>query len=402
MSLMPLSEARQRMLAAASVLTEIETAPLGSSGGRTLASDLLALRTQPPFAASAMDGYAVRAGDLAAGGILRVVGESAAGHPFGGTVGSGQAVRIFTGAPVPTGSDTVIIQENVTKLDGGCISTNVIEPFGRHIRGAGVDFQTGDLLLTGGMVLDSRHIGLAASMGHAALPVRRKPRVMIVSTGDELAEPGASLGEAQIVSSNSVALAALAEAAGGTAFDLGIVKDSRDATSEAIARACENADLVVTSGGASVGDHDFVQDALKANGFDIAFWKVAIRPGKPLMFGSKGGLLCLGLPGNPVSSQVCGLLFLKPLLRKMLGQPDAAYDRREPAVLGAPLAANDIREEYMRAKLARSADGDLVATPFVTQDSSIQRLMAAADALIIRPALSPAMPAGAKCEIIRL
>ncbi len=402
MSLMPPQEARRRMLAAAGVITDIEHAPLADCAGRTLAHDLAALRTQPPFAASAMDGYAVRVQDLASLQALDVIGESAAGHPYRGSVQAGQAVRIFTGAPVPSGADTVIIQENVTGLGSTSITPSVIEPKGRHIRAAGLDFSTGDVLLTNGTMLDARHLGLAASMGHPALPVRRKPRVAILSTGDELVLPGEMTGDGQIVSSNAVALAALIEAEGGMALDLGIVGDSKGATIAAIGRACEGADLVITSGGASVGEHDVVQDALKANGFDIAFWKVAIRPGKPLMFGVRETVLCLGLPGNPVSSQVCGLIFLRPLLRKLLGQPDAAQDLREMAVLGRALPANDLREEYMRARLSREGDGVLTATPFASQDSSIQRLMAIADALVIRPAHAPAAPAGAPCEIIRL
>ena len=390
------------MLAATTVITDIEHVPLGRCAGRTLAQDLAALRTQPPFNASAMDGYAVRAQDLAASKPLDVIGEAAAGHVFRGTVQAGQAVRIFTGAPVPAGADTVIIQENVTGLGTDRITPTATEPVGRHIRAAGLDFRVGDLLLKAGTVLDSRHLGLAASMAYSELPARRRPRVAIVSTGDELVLPQDVPMEGQIVSSNAVALSALVEAVGGMATDLGIVRDTRAATIEAIARASQGADLVVTSGGASVGEHDFVQDALKANGFGIEFWKVAIRPGKPLMFGVKGSVLCLGLPGNPVSSQICGLIFLVPLLRKLLGQPHPAQENREMAVLGRPLPANDLREEYMRATLARDADGRLIATPFASQDSSIQRLMAAADALMIRPAHAPASPAGTPCEIIRL
>ncbi len=390
------------MLAAASVIADVEQVEVGDCAGRTLAQHLPALRTQPPFAASAMDGYAVRAEDLSAGKALDVIGEAAAGHPFRTLLQAGQAVRIFTGAPVPAGADTVIIQENVTGLGSERITPSVIEPKGRHIRNAGLDFMTGDSLLTPGTVLDSRHLGLAASMGYSKLPVRRKPRVAIVSTGDELVLPGDVPGEGQIVSSNAVALAALVAATGGTALDLGIVRDSKAATIEAIKLACEGSDLVVTSGGASVGEHDFVQDALKANGFGIEFWKVAIRPGKPLMFGVRGNVLCLGLPGNPVSSQVCGLIFLAPLLRRLLGQSDPVHMIREMAMLGRPLPANDLREEYMRATLVRKADGTLVATPFDSQDSSIQRLMAAADALVIRPAYAPAAPTGSLCEIIRL
>ncbi|MCX7324939.1 MAG: molybdopterin molybdotransferase MoeA [Hyphomicrobiales bacterium] len=377
--------ARARMLAAASTLQGTETVPLVSALGCTLAGDVTALRTQPPFAASAMDGYAIRAADLVGLLPLRVIGEAMAGHPFGGIVGPMEAVRIFTGAPVPNGSDAILIQENAQGVGAGVITPTQVQQVGRFVRPAGLDFRTGDCLLKAGTVLDARHIGLAASMGHGVLSVRRRPRISLLATGDELVLPGTPPGSR-----------------GGAADDQGIVPDDSDTTRRAIANAAEGCDLIVTSGGASVGDHDFVQAALVANGFSIGFWKIAVRPGKPLMFGVRGSTLCLGLPGNPVSSMVCAILFLEPLLRKLLGQPNPDADRSEGALLGRALPANDLREEYMRASLRRDDACNLVATPFSSQDSSIQRLMASADALLIRPAHAPAAEAGTPCRIIRL
>ena len=402
MSLMAPDVARARMLAAAVTLPGTQTVTLVGARGRTLAEGVMALRTQPPFAASAMDGYAVRATDLAGLAPLRVLGEAKAGHPFRGTVGPGNAVRIFTGAPVPHGADTILIQENAQGVGTGIITPTQAEHAGRFVRSAGLDFRSGDCLLKAGTVLDARHIGLAASMGHSVLTVRSQPRVAILSTGDELALPGAALRDGQIVSSNAYALAAFVESLGGLADDQGIVADDADATRLAIANAADRSDLIVTSGGASVGDHDFVQAALVANGFAINFWKIAVRPGKPLMFGVRGSTLCLGLPGNPVSSVVCAILFLEPLLRRLLGQPNPDADRSEGALLGRALPANDLRQEYMRASIGRDDAGNLVATPFTSQDSSIQRLMASADALLIRPANAPAAEAGSACRIIRL
>jgi molybdopterin molybdotransferase len=401
MALVPPRDALERMLAAVNAPTAIETAPLAEASGRTLARDLAALRTQPPFPASAMDGYAVRAADLAPGRPLRVIGEAAAGHPHGGAVGAGEAVRIFTGAPVPAGADTILIQENAERRGAEILPLQTETP-GRFVRPAGLDFRTGDMLLKAGQVIGPRHLQLAASMGHATLPVRVRPRVAVLSTGDELVPPGAEPGPGQIVSSNAMALTALCRRAGADAVDLGIVPDDADATAAAVARAAEGADLILTSGGASVGDHDFVQGALAAAGFTIGFWKVAVRPGKPLMLGQRGALLAIGLPGNPVSSMVCGLIFVLPVIRKLLGQPDPDMIAREPAILGRDLPANDLREEYMRARLSRDEGGRLVATPFASQDSSIQRLLAEAEALLIRAAHAPAAQAGDACEIIRL
>jgi molybdopterin molybdotransferase len=402
MSMTSPAEARRRILGAATPILDIEHLGLDACLGRTLASAVAALRTQPPFAASAMDGYAVRADDLAIGRALRVTGQSAAGHPFQSGVGPGEAVRIFTGAVVPDGADTILIQESATQRPDGTVMPTQTETKGRFVRRAGLDFCTGDILLDAGLVLDGRHLGLAASMGHVTLPVRRKPRIAILSTGDELVMPGTETGLGQIVSSNAIALSATARRAGAEPRDFGIVPDTLGATRDAITRASHDADILVTSGGASVGEHDFVQEALKGAGFSIAFWKVAVRPGKPLMLGVRGQTICIGLPGNPVSSMVCALLFMVPLIRHMLGQATADADSRELARLACALPANDMREEYMRASLSRGADGHWIATPFPVQDSSVQRLLAAADALLIRPAHAPAAAAGDACQFIRL
>jgi molybdopterin molybdotransferase len=402
MSLIAPGEAKRRMLAATAPLMDTETLPLFKAHGRTLAADLVARRTQPPFTASAMDGYAVKAADLAEGRPLRVIGEASAGHPFSGAIAAGEALRIFTGAVVPAGADTILIQENAEIDADGRVLARQTEPVGRFIRPAGLDFHEGDRLLRAGMTLTPPRLALAASMGHAALPVWRRPRVAVLSTGDELVAPGAPLKPGQIVSSNTYAVAALIEAAGGEAIDHGIVPDDAAATEAAITEASASADLLVTCGGASVGDHDFVQAALKRTGFAIEFWRVAIRPGKPLMFGVRGGRPCLGLPGNPVSSYMCALLFLQPLIRRLLGDPAAGEDPRETALLTVPVPANDLREEYMRAQLAHDPSGGLGVTPFALQDSSVQRIMAEADALIVRPPHAPALPAGAPVPIIRL
>lgn len=401
MALLAPADALSRILAAAFPLRDIEQVPLAEADGRTLAHNLPALRTQPPFPASAMDGYAVRAVDLAPGQALAVVDRSTAGHPATRTVRQGEAIRIFTGAAVPEGADTILIQENTRAASDISVTPAQTERPGRHIRKAGVDFAQGDVLLREGLRLAPRHLGLAASMGHAMLPVRRRPRVAIISTGDELVLPGSLPGPAQIVSSNASALAGLVREAGGEAIDLGIAPDDPQATEDAIRRAAAQADIVVTSGGASVGDHDLVQAALTRSGFRIDFWKVAIRPGKPLMFGSATDRLAVGLPGNPVSGFVCALLFLQPLIRRMLGQSGDISPSREPARLGRDLPPNDLREEYMRAALTRGPGGGWIATPLPDQDSSLQRVLAEADGLVIRPADAPAAKAGDACLIIR-
>jgi molybdopterin molybdotransferase len=396
MSLLPVDDAVARLLAGVEPLAG-ESVSLADALGRVLAEDLSARLTQPPFPASAMDGYAVRAEDAQAGARLEVIGMSRAGARFDGTLRRGKAVRIFTGAPVPEGADSILIQENARR-DGDTIEATESAVAGRHLRPAGLDFRQGDILLRAGSALGPHAISLAASMGHAALPVRRRPRVAILANGDELVPPGSTPGPDQIVSSNGVGLAALVRQAGGEAIDLGIAPDKREAISAFVGKAA-GADILVTSGGASVGEHDLVQEALKASGMALDFWRIAMRPGKPLMVGRLGATRVLGLPGNPVSTFVCAELFLKPLIRAMLGLPTAT--EIATATLGAPMPANDSRQDYVRATIAHTSAG-LVATPFTVQDSSMLSTLAAADALIVRPIDAPAASVGESVPVLLL
>jgi len=400
-ALMPVADALSAVLAGADPLPE-EMVALDSAHHRVLARDLAASRTQPPQAMSAMDGYAVRAIDAArAAARLKVIGEIAAGQPFERAVGAGEAVRIFTGGVIPEGADAVIIQEDTVVEDGGITITEAAIP-GRHIRPAGVDFRKGDVLLAGGRRLTDRDLSLAAGMNYPQLPVRRRPKVAILATGDELVMPGETPGPGQIVYSNGYALRALARDEGAETIDLGIAADTIEATTDGIRRARElGADILVTTGGASVGDHDLVKRSLEAEGVAMAFWRIAMRPGKPMMHGRLGAMRVIGLPGNPVSSYVCGFLFLVPLIRRLSGR-SAVHHRRETALLGRNAAANDLREDYLRARLEWRGDGALIATPVDHQDSSLLGNLAAARALVIRPPFAPAAGAGAACEILRL
>ncbi|GGG24315.1 gephyrin-like molybdotransferase Glp [Chelatococcus composti] len=403
MALTPVADALAGILAGASPIREQETVPLDRAEGRTLAADVAALRTQPPFPASAMDGFAVRAADVATvPARLALIGTSAAGHAFTGTVGPGQCVRIFTGAPVPAGADAILIQENA-RAEGNMVEALSPVTAGRFVRQAGLDFREGEVLLRAGRRLGPSAVALAAAMGHATLPVVRRPRVAILATGDELVRPGEPTGPDQIVASNTYAVAAIAERAGAEALDLGIARDDLPALTAAIDAARDaGADVLVTLGGASVGDHDLVQRALAARGWELGFWRIAMRPGKPLMHGRLGAMTVLGLPGNPVSSIVCSLIFLVPLVRALSGDPDAGAVATQPARLGVDLPANDERQDYLRARLTAGEDGTLVATPFPRQDSSMLRLMAEAEALVVRAPHAPAARAGDPCRIIRL
>ena len=401
--MIPVAEARARIVGRFAPLPA-EIVPLSAAAGRVLAHDVPARLTQPPMAVSAMDGYAVRAADTQAPGArLRLVGEAPAGRPFGGAVGPGETVRIFTGGPVPAGADAILIQENAERDgDGVTVAGPVAE--GRYIRPAGLDFSEGDVLLPAGRVLRPRDIGLAAAVNAPWLPVVRKPVVAVLATGDEIVLPGDPVGPGQIVSSNSWALAAFVERNGGTAQNLGIAGDDPAALQAAV-RTMDRADLLVTTGGASVGEHDLIQSALGAIGLEVDFWKIAMRPGKPLIFGAlkqeSGSTPFLGLPGNPVSALVCALMFMAPVLQRMLGRP-ADGPPTETAILGADLAANDEREDYLRATLSTDGAGRPVATPFAKQDSSMLSRLAAADALIVRPPHAPPAAAGDSATIIPL
>ena len=401
--LLPVEEALARVLASAGAPMEEERVALSEAFGRTLARDLVAMRTQPPFANSAMDGYAVRAGDCAkipAG--LTVVGESAAGRAFAGTLGAGQAIRIFTGAPIPEGADAVVIQED-TQREGNAVAVAAAVRPGENIRLAGLDFAEGAVLARAGTRLTPRAVALAAAAHHPDVWVRRRPRVAILATGDELVAPGERLGPSQIVASNNFFIAGLVEACGGTPLDLGIAIDEPAALAAKIDAAREaRADVLVTLGGASVGDYDLVQKALTDAGMELGFWRIAMRPGKPLMHGRLAGLRVLGLPGNPTSSAVCGVLFLRPLLLALLGDPAAADDPAEPARLAAPLPANGVRQDYMRATLSRGADGRWLASALPDQDSSLVRMLALANGLIVRPIGAPPAAEGEGCRVIPL
>src|SRR6266436_2552086 len=386
---MPVADALATILAGAEPLAE-EMVALDVAFHRVLARDIAALRTQPPQAMSAMDGYAVRAADAAKiQARLKVIGEVAAGRPFGQPIGPGEAVRIFTGGVVPDGADAVVIQED-TVADGGSITLTEAAMTGRHIRRAGVDFRQGDVLLSAGGRLSDRDLSLAASMNYPELPVRRRPKVALLATGDELVMPGSTPGPGQIVYSNGYALRALARAEGADTVDLGVAADTIEATTAGIRRARESgADILVTTGGASVGDHDLVKQSLEAEGVTMAFWRIAMRPGKPMMHGRLGAMRVIGLPGNPVSSYVCGFLFLVPLIRALSGCA-VIHHAKETALLGRDIAANDLREDYLRARLEVRADGVLVATPVDHQDSSLLGNLAAARALVIRAPYAPA------------
>ncbi|AKI00822.1 molybdopterin biosynthesis enzyme [Hoeflea sp. IMCC20628] len=401
MALMPVDEALARILETAAPASEPEMLPLAEASGRVLARDLKALRTHPPFAASAMDGYAVRASEASAGAILTLQGESAAGHGFDGALAPGSVIRIFTGAPVPEGPDAIVIQEHAERLEDGSVRINEAPVAGRFIRDAGNDFETGKIGLAAGRLLDAGAITFAAAMNHASLPVTRKPRVAILATGDELRLPGQALGPDQIIASNTFGVAALAREAGADIIDLGIAADRMEALDSAIDSAlAQGADVLVTIGGASVGDHDLVQKALTGRGMALDFWRIAMRPGKPLMSGNLGPMRVLGLPGNPASSLVCAHLFLEPLVTRLGGRPDP--DRMKKAILTKDMPENDQRQDYIRSDLATGPNGQLTATPAAHQDSSLIKVFADARCLIIRPPFALPAKAGSTCDVLVL
>jgi molybdopterin molybdotransferase len=401
MALMPVVDALAAVLAGAEPLPE-ETVALDAAHRRVLARDVAALRTQPPEAMSAMDGYAVRTADAShVAARLKVIGEVAAGRPFEKPVGAGEAVRIFTGGVIPDGADAVIIQEDTVTESGGITLTEAARE-GRHIRPAGIDFREGDVLLARGRRLTDRDLSLAAGMNYPELPVRRRPKVAILATGDELVMPGTTPGPGQIVYSNGYALRALARAEGAETIELGIATDTLEATTSGIRRASDSgADILITTGGASVGDHDLVKTSLEAEGVTMAFWRIAMRPGKPMMHGRLGAMRVIGLPGNPVSSYVCAFLFLVPLIRVLSGRADV-HHVRETALLGRDVVANDQREDYLRARIEVASGGAVIATPVNHQDSSLLANLAAAQALVIRPPFAAKAAAGTACDILRL
>lgn len=376
-----------------------ESVALDSANGRVLAEDLAALLTQPPFDASAMDGYAARAEDVAVlPATLRLIGISAAGAGFDGKVGQGETVRIFTGAPVPKGADTIVIQEYAEETNGMVIA-KAAEP-GRYVRPRGQDFKQGEVLLAAGTWLGPRELMLAAAMNHPELPVRRKPKVAILATGDEVVPPGSELGKDQIVSSVPIGLATLIARAGGEPMSLGIAKDDPKSL-VTLARAGSAADILVTVGGASVGERDLVASALKTEGLEIDFWKIAMRPGMPLLYGRLGSQRVLSLPGNPASSLITAHVFLVPMLATMLGLATAARPLPE-AVLGEALEANGARQHYMRAISEWREDGRRVVRPLPSQDSSVVAELARADCFIVRAPDAPSLPSGERVGIIPL
>jgi molybdopterin molybdotransferase len=398
-ALISVAEALDHVLAHAVPLAAEET-PLAEADGRVLAYGLKALRTQPPADVSAMDGYAVRTADVEKAPVrLKVVGEVPAGRPFTAKIGTGEAARIFTGGFVPDGADAVVVQE-LTRRDGDWVEVQKPTAKGRHVRPQGLDFRQSDALLPAGHRLTARDLALAAGMNHPLLPVYRRPKLALFATGDELVPPGTAPGPGQIVYSNGFALAALARAEGAAVTDLGVVNDTMQATITAIrdARGVA-ADILVTTGGASVGDYDLVQKAFAAEGMHLSFWKIAMRPGRPLMHGRLGDMHVLGLPGNPVSSYVCAFLFLVPLIRRMSGRSDLTAPI-ESAVLGNDLPENDDRADYLRATLEANGDGP-VARTFPVQDSSMMRPLAQADCLVIREPYAPAAKAGSRCAIVK-
>jgi molybdopterin molybdotransferase len=390
--LLPFDTALERLLALGGPLAD-ETVSVADAAGRFLAADLWAKLAQPPGDVSAMDGYALRFAELP--GPFKLVGESAAGRPFGGRLLPGEVVRIFTGALVPDGADTVAVQEDAV-VSGGTVAFPDSGPprCGAHVRRVGQDFARGALVARAGELLSAPRIGLLAAAGHRSVPVHRRPRLALLSTGDELVPAGDTPRPGQIMSSNGPMLAALLGPSADVT-DLGIVADRRDALADAIARGAGH-DLLVTIGGASVGDHDLVKPALEAAGASLDFWRIALQPGKPLMAGRLGPSVVVGLPGNPVSAFVCARLFLVPLLRRMAGNP-APMDHYAEARTAVDLPANGVRRQFLRAIVA-----DGVVTPAPAQDSSLLSVLARANALLVRPEGAPALAAGGTVTVLSL
>jgi molybdopterin molybdotransferase len=379
---------------------DYEQISIDQSLGRVLAIDLISRLTQPPSAVSAMDGYAVSVNDLATIPVtLKQIGESAAGKSFNGKILAGQTVRIFTGASIPEGANTIIMQEDTEKSAGGIIIKEAA-PEGKYIRPAGMDFKKGQKLLKAGTRLNARNIGLAAAMNIPWIKVTRKPRIAILSTGNELVLPGEFVGQDKIISSNSLGLAAMVSANGGIPINLGIAKDDPRSLKNAVSQL-SGVDMLITIGGASVGDYDLIKSVLSKEGLNITFSRVAMRPGKPLIFGNIFGTPMLGLPGNPVSASVTATLFLLPAISKMLGAEDSSHNT-ETAALGRDVKKNDSRQDYLRAKLAINKAGEKIVTPFARQDSSMLKNYAKADCLIIRQPFAVPLVRGEIVRIVRL
>ena len=397
-AMISVDDARTRILSGLAP-TAAEIVALASAWNRVTAEPVIARLTQPPSDVSAMDGYALRATDGGLRASLQVIGAAPAGHPFEGRVGPGQTVRLFTGSVVPDGADAILLQED-TERSGDIVVVTEAVTAGRHIRRAGQDFSRGDTVIPAGRRMTARDVGLAAAANHPWLSVHRRPRVAILATGDEIAMPGEPIPTGGIVSSNSHALAALVRAAGGEPTVLPIAKDTTEAIA-AVADQVAGFDLLVTTGGASVGDHDLVISGLQTRGLVVDFWQIAMRPGKPLLFGRMGAVPVLGLPGNPVSAMVCAALFLLPGLALMQGLP-AGPPPTVSAVLGAAVKENDRRADHLRATVTTDERGRVVVTPFPVQDSAMLRRLALADALILRAPHAPALPVGAEVTVIRL
>lgn len=391
-------DARARILGALSP-TAAETVPLAAAWGRVCAAAVLARVSQPARDVSAMDGYAVRAEAGTLRAALRVVGSAPAGHPWTGRIAGDAALRLFTGSVMPDGADCVVLQEDVERRGEVVVLAEAAQP-GRHIRRAGQDFAAGDLLIDAGQRFGARQVGLAAAGNHPWVSVHCQPRVAILATGDEIVLPGEAIPDGGVVSSNAHALAALVRASGGVPVVLRVARDDRAALAARIvaARGC---DLLLTTGGASVGDHDLVRETLREQGMALDFWRIAMRPGKPLLHGWMHGMPVIGLPGNPVSALVTAILFAIPAIERLGGLPGDP-PAVEPAQTATDLPANDLRADYLRAGLQRRCDGALVATAVARQDSSMLRAMAQADCLIVRPPYAPAAAAGDAVSVIRL
>ncbi|ARW16109.1 molybdopterin molybdotransferase MoeA [Komagataeibacter europaeus] len=397
--MLSVSEARERILDGVFPLPS-EVVALTDACGRVSAAPVIARLSNPPADVSSMDGYAVRAADLSVQGArLTCIGSAPAGHPFAGAVGAGECVRIFTGAVVPSGADAILIQENA-QAEGASVTTTTTLPPGTYIRRRGQDFAEGQEVIPTGRRLSARDIGLAAAANHAWVRVTRRPRVAIAATGDELLLPGSGIGAGQIANSNTPMLAALLRAAGADPVMLPVLRDDM-ADLATLERMVDGVDMLVTAGGASVGSHDLVRRGLEQVGLKTDFWKIAMRPGRPLMYGHLGRLPFIGLPGNPVAAFVCSVVFILPALRRMAGLATPVVPP-EHAILGADVPENDRRMDHLRAGLGHDADGRLVATPFAVQDSAMLHVLAQSGALILRaPHASPAK-AGEPCDIIRI